>query len=631
MGKSTEKAWQAATKDASGAWSYVFNATGEFGKPTASMTAAGVATLFITQDYVHSSEGLYPKGNITNPAIDHGMKWLGDHFDQVYAVPSDMNTTYTLYGIERIGVAGGYKYFGTHDWYKEGATWLIQKQASNGCWGGTAWGTPVISTSFALFFLTRGREAVAFNKIQYDTMAGGKSEIGHWNERPRDIAKITRWIEKSTEHDLNWHIVNLQTTPAEELLDAPILYIAGNQALDLKPEEETKLKQFIENGGLILGNPDGDSPNFLKSFQKLASKLFPMYEMRPLPDDHPIYMREQFRGDDIKRKDKLLGLGNGVREFMVIPTYDWGKAWQGDLFAQQDAFRLAANLYMYATGRTSFRHGGIGVMHANPAITATTTVKMARLNYAGNADPEPAGWRRMAAILHNNDKIDLQTQSVKLGDGILAKPTGLVKPTPEEFRKQALKHLSPDQLAATDGDPDKIQALVKAKMQELDAQWSANLNKPQDLTFKFAHLTGTTNISLTPAQRQELKAYIDSGGTLLIDAAGGSVAFGQSMEKELLAIFPGDAPQLAAPIPAADPLYQGANLDIRYRRYLREGETHPSGPDLRGLKISGRWAVLFSRQDISNALVGRDVDGVAGYVPESATALVSQLVKQLGK
>ncbi len=567
--ESVEHGWQ-HHQDVNGGWSYKVNGPGKQAEITASMTAAGVATLFITQDYVHSDEGLSPKGNIDNPAIDRGMKWLTSNFPIVFTgACSQLKEAqyYTLYGIERIGVAGGYKYFGTHDWYKEGANWLLAHQHGDGSWIGLD--GPIPSTCFALFFLTRGREPVAFNKIQYDNLDGGKPDEGHWNERPRDIAKITRWIEKSTERNLNWHIVTLNNTPADALLDAPILYLAGDKSLDLAPADESKLKRYIENGGLILGNPDGGSELFLKSFQMLAAKLFPMYEMRPLPTDHPIYMHQQFRGEDIKSKDKLLGLSNGVRELMIIPTMDWGGSWQGDRFASQDAFRLAGNIYLYAAGRTSFRYGGPGMVYPNKTINPTTTVKLARLNYAGNADPEPAGWQRLAAILHNTNGIDLEMQTVKLGEGQLG-------------------------------------------------------------GFKLAHLTGTARFTFNEQQRQEIQKFIEGGGTLLIDAAGGSTAFADAAEKELLAIFPKEATQVTLPIADTDPLYQG-NIDIRYRRYLHDGEKRPKGPDLRVIKIGSRWAVLFSRQDISNGLVGRDVDGVVGYAPETATALVTAIVKQIDK
>ena len=59
------------------------------------------------------------------------------------------------------------------------------------------------------------------NKVQYEV--GNKKEA-NWNQRPRDLANLSRYIGKQTERELNWQIVNLKA-PVEELHDAPILYI----------------------------------------------------------------------------------------------------------------------------------------------------------------------------------------------------------------------------------------------------------------------------------------------------------------------------------------------------------------------------------------------------------------------
>ncbi len=638
----TERAWQ-HHQDASGGWSYVYKGGGGLGTPCVTMTAAGVATLFITQDYVHSMEGLECKGNITNPSIDKGMKWLSDNFPSVFTAPSGVGDglqSYALYGIERIGVAGGYKYFGTHDWYKEGADWLIKTQNPDGSWNGGGWNTNYIpATCFDLYFLTRGREPVAFNKAQYNLLERGKSAEARWNQRPRDIAKIVRWIEKKSERDLNWHVVSLKDTPVDDLQDAPILYLSGDRKLDLVPEDEAKLKLFVEDGGLILGNPDGNSKAFMDSFRALGVKLFPAGEMRTLPAEHPIYTHQELsRAGDIHHKDALLGLSNGVRELMVIPTNDWGRAWQANMFSNQDAFGLAGNIYTYAVGRTSFRHGGPGVPHPDPALKATTTVKLARLDYAGNADPEPGGWRRVAALLHNNEKIDLDIQSIKLGDGQLTQgpvstAPAATQPTDAEIRQTAMKRLTPDQIQATGGDPVKFQALVTAKVQEVQVEVAAAkaLIPAPPAHFKLAHITGTAIVTLSAAQRQELKAFIDAGGVLLIDAAGGTAAFSTAMEKELLAIFPQEATQLSAPIPDTDPFYQsGFTLPMEYRRYTKALKLRLNGPQLRGMKHNGHWAIILSHEDISNGLVGRDTDGIIGYTPESATALMVALIQKFG-
>ena len=50
---------------------------------TPGMTAAGVATLFITQEFVHARDGIDCRGNGGSTAIDAGVAWLTQNFDKV--------------------------------------------------------------------------------------------------------------------------------------------------------------------------------------------------------------------------------------------------------------------------------------------------------------------------------------------------------------------------------------------------------------------------------------------------------------------------------------------------------------------------------------------------------------------
>src|SRR5690606_23633136 len=140
--------------------------------------------------------------------------------------------------------------------------------------------------AFALIFLSRGSAPVAFNKLQYNLEERGKKGEGNWNQRPRDIANLVRWMGKQVERDLNWQIVNL-SAPASELLDAPIHYIAGNQALSLSTEDKAKLRVYVYTGGLIVGHAGCDDSKFTSSFRRLGQELFGS-EFRDLPEDHLI-------------------------------------------------------------------------------------------------------------------------------------------------------------------------------------------------------------------------------------------------------------------------------------------------------------------------------------------------------
>src|SRR5207249_2532591 len=76
-----EKSW-IEDQDPSGGWGYLNKPSEEY-PITPGMTAVGVATLFITQDYLHANDGAACKGNIHNPHIDRGIKWIVDNFSRV--------------------------------------------------------------------------------------------------------------------------------------------------------------------------------------------------------------------------------------------------------------------------------------------------------------------------------------------------------------------------------------------------------------------------------------------------------------------------------------------------------------------------------------------------------------------
>jgi hypothetical protein len=388
------------------------------------------------------------------------MKWLTDNFSKV-AGEDKYSRAYpysTLYAIERIAVAGGTKYFGDIDWYQKGADYLVKQQYAGGNFADEL-DMKTASTCLALLFLSRGSAPIVMSKLDYS--AAAKSGDANWNQRPRDAANVARWIGRQVEKDLNWQILDLARTSADELNDAPIVYLAGNQSLEFPPELDAKLRTFVEQGGLILGNADGSSQAFVTGFKMLGRRLFPSYEFMPLREDHPIYTNQQFPRSKWKRKPNVLSLGNGVRELMVLmPDSDPARAWQTrTVIGREEAFELPADIWLYAVDRQNVRRRGESyLIHADPKIAATNTVKLARIQHAGNWDPEPGGWRRLSAVLHNSAKVDVQVEPLKLGNGLLP-------------------------------------------------------------AFQFAHLTGTSSVMFDAAARAELKKFVDGGGTLIVDAA----------------------------------------------------------------------------------------------------------------
>ena len=555
--KTAEEAWKKAQQP-DGGWAYRPE------KPvTASMTAAGIATLFITQDYTAPDTWSACHGGPPTPNIDKGLEWMDKNIEQVMAEGAN----YTMYGIERIGVASGRKYFGKVDWFQKGADTLVKKQSKDGSWGDS-----IPNTCFSILFLARGSAPIMMNKLQYETPRAAEGAVNVWNERPRDVANLARWAGRQLEHDLNWQIVNMEVSP-EDLHDAPILYISGSQQLAYSAKKIEKFREFVEQGGMILGNADCGKPEFVKSFIRLGNDLFPAYEFRQLPPNHPIYTREQYKASEWRNRPNVMGLTNGVRELMIlIPEADPSRAWQTHTYTtKEELFQLGANIFLYAIDKKNLlTKGRTYIVDIDPNIKATKKVKVARLLAGPNSDPEPGGWRRLTAILHNQYKIDLNTFNAKPGEGAL-------------------------------------------------------------LAARIAVLTGTTAFKLSDPARLELKTFVHGGGTLIIDAAGGSAAFAASAEEELRTMFGAEAKDLDTPFPPESPLYnlpgekiESAGFRVFARDALPRGTKRPM---LRGITVGTKIRVFYSPLDITGGLVGEPVDGVLGYDPQTATTLMSAMIR----
>jgi hypothetical protein len=85
-----------------------------------------------------------------------GWAWLDQHWgvDRHPEKRGGEWLLYYLYSLERAGVLDGVKRVGGKDWYFEGATELLARQAENGSWSEVG-ADELAGTCFALLFLKR--------------------------------------------------------------------------------------------------------------------------------------------------------------------------------------------------------------------------------------------------------------------------------------------------------------------------------------------------------------------------------------------------------------------------------------------------------------------------------------------
>ncbi len=143
-------AWEKSRRD--NGWSYQYSKKRAYG----SMTAGALGSLVIFRFILNEAW-------MKDPEVQKGLQWMADNFT-VKENPFSENgpkhaasTHYFLYGMERAGILYGTDRFGAHDWYAEGARWLLETQRPDGSWltADAKGGQGVWDTCFAILFLRR--------------------------------------------------------------------------------------------------------------------------------------------------------------------------------------------------------------------------------------------------------------------------------------------------------------------------------------------------------------------------------------------------------------------------------------------------------------------------------------------
>jgi hypothetical protein len=559
---------------------------------TPTMTTAGLATLFVCYDnlladgFVKCDQG--EKVQAVLKPLTAALDWVDRYYQQTGGGVSAGSGHggrgyYLLYGIERVGLASGYKYFGKADWYKLGATWLINHQNADGSWPG-GYG-PAISTSYALLFLIRGRHAVLFNKLEFN---------GDWNNRPRDLAGLCRWTSKEFETTVNWQIVNLRVPP-EEWHDAPILYMSASRAPNFTAKEIEALRTYVYQGGTILSCTECSGSGYSKAARDLFAKMFPAYRLVESPKDHRLYSIN-FK---LEGFPEFRIVTNGIRPLVVHTDKDLPRSWQLRL-TQTDriSFQAAANVAMYVTGKAladrALAARGTTIWPAEVQdFKPARSVKVARLRYSttggkpGNYDPEPLAWQRFSRLMARQADTEVQVAG----------------PMP---------------------------------ISELAASGA-----------KVATIAGTDRIAVSDGEIQALQQFVKDGGLLLVEAAGGAWAkggaraFDESAEvlaRQIASGLPDDSVprKRLRRLTLDSPLYQQKGFEIKeagFRRFSRvDVGVKDRAPLIKGLlDANDRVLVLVSGEDLTTALVGYTCDEVHGYTPSTAFALMRNIVLSKAK
>lgn len=379
-----------------GGWGYRSGGTS-----TGSMTAAGLATLYVVLDRIYGDRPGDARALVA--AIDRGTLWFASNFGPENVNGDSQWAYYYLYGVERVGRASGQKYFKSKDWFKMSAEALLQKQRADGSWEGTGSEmTELVNTAFGLMVLCHGRAPVMFAKLEHGA---------DWNSKLRDCAGLTHYANRSLERLLNWQIMRLDS-PIEDLLESQVLYLCGEDAWNFTDTDIQRIREYCRRGGMLFAVASKDSRKFQQSMEELAKKVFPDFPLRPIGKEHPLFSgKVQF---EIKDPPPMFEVHNGIRPMMVFCPKDIAESWnRGQIRGDGERnFQIGINVFLYATDKTSIRSRLQSPVMPVETVEIKDTIQLARIKYGSKWDNiEPVGWTRVAAYLNNTAQTRLLVTS----------------------------------------------------------------------------------------------------------------------------------------------------------------------------------------------------------------------------
>ncbi|MFO0979621.1 MAG: DUF4159 domain-containing protein [Planctomycetaceae bacterium] len=582
-----------------GGWAY--NSSDR--KTRGSMTVAGLSTIAITSRMLQDDRDVDAEGRPDcclipppNLAMENGRRWMADNFSVVTNPGHGDYYFYYLYGLERAGRMSGMRFFGRYDWYRLGAQTLVEAQLPGGDWLSPASSDrdPVLNTSMALMFLSKGLSRVVINKLDYNSPNGESREAGEWNRHPYDIMNLVdlidtlpRWPPRLTSQVVTMSRLKPETA-IEELNQAPVLFISGRDAPVMTDQQIAWLRGYVDAGGFIFAMANCDGQGFDQGFRDIVKRMFPQGDasLQKLQADHPVFRSEYLLNSE---GINLHGVDFGCRTSIIYSPDDIGCLWQKWMKHEPKernpdlsqrilrATRIGVNVIAYATGREppeKLSDATAKKQNAEEHIERGL-LQIAKIRHTGGWDTAPRALRNLLTSLN-------ETVGVAASTRVEAIP-----PTEEELSR-----------------------------------------------FPIVYMHGRYRFQLPAQQQEALREYLKRGGVLFADSCCGSTQFDRSFRDLIRQLYPD---QQLKEIPADHEMFTatvGHEIKEVTRRRLVPGEKNAAmsvrmekGPPLfEGIEVDGRYAVIYSKYDLSCALEHQASLSCDGYVEEDAAKLAVNVV-----
>ncbi|MGB9690027.1 DUF4159 domain-containing protein [Thermogutta sp.] len=396
---------------------------------------------------------------------------------------------------------------------------------------------------------------MALGSVRWITRDGKRVMYRDWMTDPADVNTLLEW----TNEKLGIHYRAVETDFAHFSFDPrelPALLFAGHNSFQLTDDVRAKLARYVMDGGTIIGDACCGWNDFAQSFRREMELIFPGRPLRKMLPEEPVFSSYYKLGNftyqkaDGSRYDDapcLESIDFGCRSGVIFSPADMTCGWDGHDHPRglrlviDLARQVGANLITYILGSYQLARflSTTKVYYEAEAPTRDDFV-FAQIMHEGDWDPDPSAVHNLLKYARDNSTLEVK------------------------FKRQNIR-----------------------------------LTDPQAANYPLLYITGHREFVWNNDEVGFLQRYLKAGGLLFADACCGRMSFDMGFRREIAKVFP-DAK--LEKIPLDHPIYH--NLfdiqEVEYTPRVREDFGNINTPELEGISIDGRLAVIYSRFDLGN-------------------------------
>ncbi len=395
----------------------------------------------------------------------------------------------------------------------------------------------------------------ALGATRWTTKEGKRVQYRDWMTDPADVTTLLNWSAEK----LGIHYRAIEVEFAHFSYDPrelPALLLAGHNKFELTDEVREKLARYVLDGGAIIGDACCGWNDFAESFRREIELIFPGRPLRKMLPEEPVYASYYKLGNLTYKKGDgstfveppcLEGIDFGCRTGVIFSPRDLTCGWDGHEHPRgtrvviNEARQVGANLITYVLGTFQLgRFLSTSKVYYEAAAPSRDDFVFAQLIHDGDWDPDPSAVHNLLKYARNNSTMEVK------------------------FKRENVR-----------------------------------LMDPKAAEYPLLYATGHRDFAWSAEEAAALGRYLKAGGLLLADACCGRMAFDIAFRREIQKALPDHRLERLA---ADHPLYHcHYNIkQVEYTPRVREDFGQLNAPELEGITVDGKLAVIYSRFDLGN-------------------------------